>query len=196
MTTLATTNLALPRLRMMELLAACPHLQSALPQYDSMGHLTSPTPTTAMLSIYSPYADDHFVVANDPTSGLVNPRPRVIIQHNDYARQKLGTAYGASEGSLFVTFEFKPDPAAGGDLNKELALFEESLGLILDDMESHVGADKVTSGAGIEVFFSDPTSTHLNITKYALVAGPASSFPEEELGETFYAAVFLMDYIG
>lgn len=171
---------------MMELMAACPTLQGVLTPIGTIA-----TPTTAMAKIFSPYADDHWI-DNDPLQGLVHPRPRVIIQHNDFSRQKLGTAYGGGDGSLFVTFEFKPDPAAHKDPNRELASFEESVGLILDEMEHRVTQDKQVS----EVIYTDALSTHLNITKYVLVAGPASSFAEEELGETFYAAVFLMFYVG
>lgn len=188
---LGTTNLSLPRLRLIELLAACPTLQTALVTYDVNGDPITVTPATCASRIYSPYADDHWVDNSDPTQGIVDPRPRVIVQHNDFSRQKLGTAYGGGEGSLFLTFEFPPDEDATS-INEQLASFEETLGLVLGEMEDRVGQDKDPT----EILYSDSSSTHLNVTRYQLIAGPASSLPEEELGELFYAAVFLIFYTG
>ena len=191
---IATTNLALPRLRLMELVAACPTFRTVVGAADS---------AEAMVHILSPYADDHLVDtmfegspvldgAGNKVQELKEPRPRAIINHNEYDRQLLGTAFGASKINHILCFEFLPDPAAGADINVGLALFEEQVGKILDEMEERRGADKL---AGEDVF-TELDSTHLNLTEYSLVMGPAESNPEEELGVLFYTLVLLVDAIG
>ncbi len=131
---IATTNLALPRLRLMELVAACPTFRTVVGAADS---------AEAMVHILSPYADDHLVDtmfegspvldgAGNKVQELKEPRPRAIINHNEYDRQLLGTAFGASKINHILCFEFLPDPAAGADINVGLALFEEQVGWATD----------------------------------------------------------------
>jgi hypothetical protein len=181
---LGTTNLSLPRLRMQDLLAACPTLRSIVSPAD----LTS---AGAIAHIHSPYAMDTYL---DPTASplvLTNPRPRVMVNHGDFMREKTGSTYGAGKGSLFVSFEFLPDPAAAGDLNKELASFEDAIGKIWDEIEGRVAQDKGTN----EAIYSEPDITHINVTRYMLFDGPAQCFVEEER-ELFYGAIFLVEWIG
>ena len=178
----ATTNLSLPRLRLMELVAACPTFQTVVGAAGA---------TEAMASIHSPYADDHC----DDDGNMLAPRPRAIINTGEFARNKLGTAYGGSTGGLILSFEFHPLSVGGvveTDPNIRLEHFEEQIGQILDEMEARVGQDK---GAGEDVF-TDMDTTHLNVTRLELVGGPAECLQEEERGELFMAAVFVVEYIG
>lgn len=181
----ATTALSLPRLRLMELVAACPTFQSIV------GASGPDAAEDAMASVHSPYSDDHL----DGDGNLTNPRPRCIINTNEFSRNKLGTAYGGSTGSLILCFEFEPKTVAGAiidDPNERLAFFEEQIGEILDEMEARCGQDKTDGDA----FFTDYDTTHLNITRLELVGGPAESNPQEERGELFLAVVFIVEYIG
>ncbi len=189
-----STALSLPRLRMCELIAASPTFRTVVGAGDS---------TSALAHIHSPYSDDHYQLDESgiplrDDNGLVilaNPRPRAIVNHNTHSRTILGTAFGATKGSLIVTFEFPPDPAAGGDLNQELASFEEQLGKILDEMESRARSDKL-SGEAVYTANEDPPTAHLNLGDYEIEVGPAACIEQQEGGQTFYAAVLVMQHNG
>ncbi len=184
MSALGTTNLSLPRLRMQDLLAACPTLRNIVSPAD-------PTSAGAIAHVHSPYALDTYVDPGASPLVLQNPRPRATVNHGDFSREKTGATYGAGKGSLFVSFEFLPDPAALGDLNAELAAFEDSIGQIWDEIEARVAQDKGTN----EGVYTAQNETHMNVTRYVLVDGPGQCFVEEER-ELFYGAIFLAEWIG
>jgi len=195
--TLNTTNFSLPRIRLCELVAACPSFQQAVgvspssstPQLDAMAH------------VLSPFSDDHVV-----NGVMANPRPRATININRYTRHKRGTAFGASQGGLILCFEFLPKtepviiaPPFGTedwniqDPNERLAHFEEQIGKILDEMEARVAQDKAP-GDAIFTASENPATTHLNQITIDLVAGPAECNEQEEEGDLFMTAIFLVDY--
>lgn len=173
-----TTNLSLPRLRLMDLVAACPTFRAIVGAGSS---------AAAMAHIHSPHTTDTI----DAETGRVTPtRPRAIVNSHEFLRNKLGTGYGASEGSLILALEVPPPPAADGDPNKELSAAEQLFGQILDEMEARCGQDKV-SGEGV---YSDEGDTHLNHTRETVWSGVASNFGEEDSGKLYYGIVLIVEF--
>ena len=78
------------------------------------------------------------------------------------------------------------------DPNERLAYFEQQVGQILDEMEARVAQTKEDGTA----YWTNYDFTHLNVTEMELVAGPAESNPQEERGELFLTAIFLLSYVG
>lgn len=198
-----TTHFSLPRERLIDMIAACPTFRTVV------GAVTS---AQAVEHILSPYSDDEELALDDPDYPAGNeydpehvdynpnlpkpirdPRPRTIINHFDFSRSKLGSAFGGTKGRLILTFEFMPvtpAPPTVYSANEELAAFEEQIGNILGEIEARSGQDKV-AGEGV---FTGDTTTHLNVTEITLFGGPASSYQEEQTGELFYGAIFIVEY--
>ena len=177
MTIANVTNMATPRLQLAELVAASATFQTVT---------GTANPTAAMAFVHSPYADDHLVAGV-----MVDPRPRCIINHQEYSRDKLGTAYGATSGTLQLVFEFDPVEPIDPDPNVRLSYFEEQIGNILDEMETDAGKDRDAD----EKVHLISDRTHLNATRFELVAGPMEAIQDEEDGYLFYSAIFLVDYV-
>lgn len=174
-----TTHLSLPRLRLMDLLAACPTFRAIVGESTSTG---------AMQHIFSPHVND----TSDSATGRVVPsRPRAIINHHAFTRRRSGQQYGGSDGMLMMSLEVPPPPAAGGDSNLELSAADELFGRILDEMEERCGQTKV-AGEGV---MTDEDSTHLNHTVLDVAVGPSQNYREEESGEIFYGMVVLVSYV-
>ena len=171
------TNMSTPRLQLAELVAASTTFQTVT---------GAANPTAAMAHIHSPYADDHLVAGV-----MADPRPRCIINHQEYSRDKLGTAYGATTGTLQLVFEFDPPAPIDPDPNVRLSYFEEQIGDIMDEMEENAGKDRTAS----EQVYLAAGRTHLNASKFELVAGPMEAIQDEEDGYLFYSVIFLVDYV-
>jgi hypothetical protein len=180
---ITNTNLSMPRLRLMDLLAACPSFRSICGETTSEG---------AMLHIHSPYALE---VMEDGAS--LATRPRAMINHNEFSRELLGTEFGGSNGSLFIDMEVLAPPAANSDPHRELTSCEELFGKIITEMEERRGHDKVPGvGGGVgEAVMTPDDESHLNFTKATVVAGPASNYEEEESGERFYGVTIIVEYV-
>jgi len=198
-TPIVITDLALPRIRLMELVAASATFRTVVGAADS---------TEAMTHILSPYANDElqdavdeFAVpildtAGNPVRVLTEPMPRCIINHvPNFTRRKYGTAFGGSNGALLMYFEFLPSAEIADDRNLQLAHFEDLIGLIMQELEARQDTDKLT---GEDVFTNgeSPASTHFNIEEWSVVAGPGESIPQEEGGELFYAVGILVTFVG
>jgi hypothetical protein len=181
MAIVATTNFSLPIIGLADLVASAPTL------HDVLGVAT---PTLAHAKVFHPYAVDR----EDALTGeITDSRPRVIINPASfYKRTKTGTCFGATQGGLFLAFEFLPSLELEGDAALELAEFMEAVGNILQEMEDRAGQDKDTG----EAVLTSDQFTHLNVVEFELLEGPIDCPPEEENGRRFYAAMFGVSYIG
>jgi len=178
------THLSLPGLRLAELIAASAQFRTVV---------GAATPTLAMAKVFYPYADDTSDDQEIYQGDLL--RPRALIEMREYKRNKLGTGYGGGMGALMFGFEFFPR-IQGDDIEEDIRLraayFEEQIGTILDEMEAKVGADRLAA----EKVLIDGDSTHLNVTSFQLIAGPAETIPAEKDGKLFMFADFLAEWMG
>jgi|GEM_PF-4190850 len=178
---IGTTNFSGAMPALAELVAASATFRSVL---------AVASPRQALEHIHFPYAEDRIDPA-DPTR-LLDPRPRCIINPcPGFARKKLGTSFGSSDGFLCLVFEFLPDSIYAGDRDAELAAFMEQIGQIMDEIEHKAGQDKAAG----EAVYTNPDFTHLNIVEYFCADGPAESVRRNEI-ELFYGVVFIVEYIG
>jgi len=138
-----------------------------------------PNATEADERIHRPVADDRV----DAGGNLIHPRPRIIIaQGPTLTRTKIGTTTFASEGgTLFWSFE--KDVSDPDDLRASLAAFEAELDAIWAGVEAIAGIGTAPSG-----------NSYMNVEGFDLAAGPGTTDPEEEDGELFHGAMFLVEW--
>lgn len=180
---MAANNFSLPRMLLCDLLAASPTFRTLVGAADS---------TTASRRIKSPYAGD--VEAGSQRRTLVD-MPRAIINRGDeWERDKIGTCFGRSSGNLVLSIQALPDPAAEGDPDAELDLFETAIGDIMAEVEARESTAMLT-GENVRSEVDITQHSHLVVTKWACLA-IGEGEQKNENGLLWYGAILIVWFVG
>ena len=121
----------------------------------------------------------HYPEADDTDDTLAQLPRAILTLGHEWESARQGIPVWHRKGSLFWSLEAKPNPRYEGNVRDETLDFANNVGLIIKELENNAGIDQ-----------------YFNATKFTQILSPQAMKPDEESGVYFYAAVYLVEYVG